>query len=182
MIRTVTASLSFAGLLVACGAGTPSDGHNVAESSKAAPFAQNTAQADVAASANSASTTSPDLAGARRLIDSIYAPYVRDEINSDPSRTFTPELAAAIRSAGENAMNADPFCDCQDFGEFSYTIQSVGRTAEGANVRVSISSFGESRIIPIRLAHRRGTWMVADVGEGPASLTQMMARAPGDGG
>jgi len=62
-----------------------------------------------AAAIGNAAAATPALAGARRLIDTIYAPYVRDEINSDPSRTFSPELTAAIRRAGENAMNAAPF-------------------------------------------------------------------------
>jgi Protein of unknown function (DUF3828) len=148
------------------------------------------AEANVAANATNAATAAPaqpagappslsapaprpepDLEGARVLIGQLYMPYTRGEIPRT-GNVYTPELRAAIarQSDDETGLGYDPFCQCQDFGEFSYAIQSVEREEGGARARIGIDNFGEARVIALRLAYRNGAWLVADIGEGAESL------------
>ncbi|HVQ10240.1 MAG TPA: hypothetical protein VMS43_17625 [Allosphingosinicella sp.] len=116
-----------------------------------------------------------DLAGARQRIDAIYAPYTRGA-TSDYSRNFTPELNAAIDAADQVGIDADPFCDCQDFGRMTYRVDSLEPSADGAVARVAIANFGDRKTIVIRLVRRGEAWLVADVGEGADSLARRFAR------
>lgn len=123
----------------------------------------------------SAPAPAVDLAGARQRIDAIYAPYTRGA-TSDYFRNFTPELNAAIDGAGEMGIEADPFCDCQDFGRLTYRVDALEPAADGAVARVAITNFGDSKTIAIRLVRRGDAWLVADVGEGANSLARRFAR------
>jgi hypothetical protein len=129
-----------------------------------------------AAPANpSAPAPAADLAGARQRIDAIYAPYTRGA-TSDYFRNFTPELNAAIDGADQVGIDADPFCECQDFGRMIYRVDSLEPTAGGAVARVAITNFGDSKTIVIHLVRRGDAWLVADVGEGADSLARRFAR------
>jgi hypothetical protein len=140
------------------------------------PAANNSSGANSAApAAASAPAPTADLAGARRRIDTIYAPYTRGE-TGDYFRSFTPELNAAIDRAGEGAIEVDPFCDCQDFERMTYRVDSLEPAAGGAVARVAITNFGNSKTIVIRLVRGGDAWLVADVGEGANSLTRRFAR------
>jgi hypothetical protein len=116
-----------------------------------------------------------DLSGARRLIDTIYTPYTRDQI-VDYFRYFTPELNAAIDHAGEGAIEVDPLCGCQDMTHFTYRVQSLDATAGGAVARVGIVNFGEPKTIVLHLVRRGGAWLIADIGEGASSFAAGLRR------
>ncbi len=144
--------------LVACGGGAATN-----DAVEAAPSA-NSAEApgDVAPPV--------DLAGARALIDRIYTPYARDEI-PEPGDIYTPELNQAVerQSDPDMGLGYDPFCACQDFGQFSYT-PTIEPAEGGATARVDISNFGERQTITLDLAHRDGRWLVADIRDANGSL------------
>lgn len=124
---------------------------------------------------NAAPAPAADLAGARQRIDAIYAPYTRGA-TSLYVRHVTPELNAAIDGAGRMGIDADPFCDCQDFDRLTYRVDALEPSAEGAVARVAITNFGDSKTIVIRLVRRGEAWLVADVGEGADSLARRLAR------
>ena len=128
--------------------------------------------ANAANSAEAAGDVAPpvDLAGARALIDRIYAPYARDEMG-DPGAVFTPELDRAIerQSDPDMGLGYDPFCACQDFGQFSYT-PTIEPAEGGATARVDISNFGERQTITLDLAYRDGRWLVGDIRDANGSL------------
>ena len=167
--RHIAICLGLSGLMacdmIGADANVAGDATNVANAAPAPPVG-----APPALSAP-APVPEPDLEGARVLIGQLYMPYTRDEI-PQVGNVYTPQLAAAIarQSDDETGLGYDPFCQCQDFGEFSYTIHSVERVAGGARVRVGIDNFGEARVIALRLAFRDGAWLVADIGEGAESL------------
>lgn len=147
--------------LSACGEAT-----NANNAAAAAPAVNAAAQANAVAPA----APSIDLAGARALIDQIYGPYTRDEMN-DLGAIFTPELDQAVdrQSDPDTGLGYDPFCACQDFGQFSYT-PTIEPAAGGATARVDISNFGERQTITLDLALRDGRWLVADIRDANGSL------------
>lgn len=136
------------------------------------------AAGNAAEAANAAVEAAPDLAGARRFVDAIYAPYVAGEPGSAADH-FAPELAAALERAGEPGLEADPFCDCQDFQQFGYKVQSVEPSATGAVARVAISNMGAARTVVVHLVRSGGAWKVGDVGEGEASLLRRLSGRAG---
>jgi hypothetical protein len=161
-------------LLIACGRGGAAN--NAATGAAPPPAAAAKLSAPEAAAANAAAPApAADLSSARRLIETIYAPYTREE-TSDYFRYFTPELNAAIDRAGEGAIEADPLCECQDFTHFTFRIQSLEANADGARAEVAITNFGESNLITLHLVQRGGAWLIADVGEGANRLTQTLRR------
>jgi len=113
----------------------------------------------------------PDLEEARVLIGQIYQPYLRAESPRIGNR-YTPELAIAIarQSDTDTGLGYDPFCRCQDFENFRYTIRSVERRDGGARAVVAFTNLGESHVVTILLDHRNGRWLIADVQEGTSSL------------
>ena len=129
----------------------------------------------------SAAGAAPDRAAVQPLIDRIYGPYVRGELEGTPDDVQTAGLTAAFARITEaDELEADPYCECQDFEHFSYRIASIEPSARGATVRVAISNFGEAKTIVLSLAQEGGQWRVADVGEGDQSVLAM-ARHAGTG-
>lgn len=149
--------------LAACGEGVAMN--NGAEAAPAANAAQ--AQADGSAPV----APQADLAGARALIDEIYGPYTRDEMG-DLGAIFTPELDRAVerQSDPDMGLGYDPFCSCQDFGQFSYRIVSLEPNAAGATAQIDRSNFGEASRVTLELAYRDGRWLVADIQDSNGSL------------
>ncbi len=123
--------------------------------------------------ANAAAPAAPqaDLAGARALIDEIYGPYTRDEMG-DLGAIFTPELDRAVerQSDPDMGLGYDPFCSCQDFGQFTYRIVSLEPSAGGATAQIDRSNFGEASRVTLELAYRDGRWLVADIQDSNGSL------------
>jgi hypothetical protein len=157
---------AIAALLLASACNKGADGN--ASANAAAPV-------PVAVPAAPAAAPGPDLAGARRLIDTVYTPYTRDQ-TEDYFRYFTPELNAAIDRAGEGAVEADPLCECQDMTRFTYRVQSLEPETGGALARVAISNNGEPKTIILHLVQRGATWLIADVGEGATSFAAGLRR------
>lgn len=129
---------------------------------------------EMAAVANAAQPAAPqaDLAGARALIDRIYTPYTRDEMGGDLGTVFTAELEQSIerQSDPDMGLGYDPFCSCQDFGQFTYRIVSLEPNAGGATAHVDRSNFGEASRVTLELAHRDGRWLIADIQDSDGSL------------
>ncbi len=114
----------------------------------------------------------PDLEGARVLVGQIYQPYLRGEAPRT-GNLYTSELAIAIarQSDAETGLGYDPFCRCQDFENFRYTIRSVERRDNGgARAVIALTNLGESHVVTLLLDHRNGRWLIADVLEGTSSL------------
>lgn len=149
--------------LSACG--DSASANNAAETAPAA----NSVEPAVDAAAPAAPQV--DLAGARTLIDQIYGPYTRDEMG-DLGPIFTPELDQAIerQSDPDMGLGYDPFCSCQDFGQFTYRIVSLEPNTAGATAQIDRSNFGESSRVTLELAHRDGRWLVADIQDSDGSL------------
>ena len=164
--RTETALLLLL-LASACsrgGTGNDSSG-NAAARSAANAIAPVPAPPPVAAPA-------PDLEGARVLVGQIYQPYLRGE-TPRTGNLYTSELAIAIarQSDADTGLGYDPFCRCQDFENFRYTIRSVERRDNGgARAVIAFTNLGESHVVTLLLDHRNGRWLIADVQEGTSSL------------
>jgi hypothetical protein len=162
--------IALAGLLAlaACG-GATSPGNDAVPAANMTAAATNTVmtQPEVAPPA----APQPDLAGARALIDRIYAPYVRDQL-ADLGDIYTPELDRAMEQQSDPDMGLgyDPFCSCQDFGQFSYRIVALEPSPSGATARIDRSNFGESSRVTLELAFREGRWLVADIQDSDGSL------------
>ena len=126
-----------------------------------------------AAPAPGPSNPSADLAGARALVDRIYSSYAGSGPDTETA-PLTPELRAAIdrQSDPEGGLGYDIFCQCQDFGETSFVIDSLVAEGGGAVARITFTNFGERRTITLHLARRDGAWLVADVHNGESSLLQ----------
>jgi len=124
-----------------------------------------------AAIAAPAAGPEPDPAGARALIDRIYTPYTHDEV-PDLDGVYTPELNRAIarQSDGDLGLGYDPFCSCQDTGQFSYRIVALDARGEGATARIERSNFGETSSVTLALARRAGRWLIADIVDENGSL------------
>ncbi|MEA3016651.1 MAG: hypothetical protein QOI38_1373 [Sphingomonadales bacterium] len=170
VLRCGTAAIALT-LGGACTAEQPAGSANRASVARAAapPAApqENLAAADTAPAA-----PANDLAGARALIARIYSSYAGGG-GPDLEGLFTPELRAAIARDSEmedGGLSYDPFCQCQDFEDFSHRIESVEPDGDGAVARVAMSNMGQARTLVIRLVRRGGSWLVADVHNGESGL------------
>lgn len=118
-----------------------------------------------------------DVQGVKAFLGSIYKNYGKGRPGSrlgQPERYFEPELARRIRAdqaAADKAdeiskMDADPFCDCQDFEgmspiEFDQII--VDNHAPKADAEVAFS-FGDTRVkISYALAWTSKVWRIHDI-------------------
>jgi hypothetical protein len=114
-------------------------------------------------------------AAARAFLQSVYGEYHtrRDGLRlNQPDRYFEPVLAAAIRKDNDesgkrgdiNKMDADPFCDCQDFeGMSPAMVGPVTVTGNRATATVSFSFGDERKEIHFDLVWTRLGWRVFDI-------------------
>jgi hypothetical protein len=162
-LRTVTGTVALL-LLAACNNGA---GNNATAAANA-PAPPDNRREDVTPPPP---RPAPDLEGARVLIGQIYLPYTRGEIPRGRD-VYTPELARAIdrQSDPEAGLGYDPFCRCQDFENFRFTIQSVVPRIGGATARIALVNMGESHNVTLILDYRQDRWRVADIQEGSNSL------------
>ena len=153
------------GLVAACSGGEAEASGNEANA------IQSGGKPEAATPAPGPSIPSADLAGARALVDRIYSSYVGSGPETETA-PLTPELQAAIdrQSEPEGGLGYDIFCQCQDFGETSYVIDSLVAEGGGAVARITFTNFGERRTITLHLARSGGAWLVADVHNGESSL------------
>jgi hypothetical protein len=114
-------------------------------------------------------------AAARAFLQAIYRSYGkgRNGLRLDhPERYFEPVLAAAIRkdereadARGDmNKMDADPFCDCQDFeGMSPATVGPVTVKGNRATATVRFAFGDDAHEVRFTLAWTRLGWRVYDM-------------------
>ena len=117
---------------------------------------------------------SPDDAGSvRAFLQSIYAYYGKGGTGAPmkrPGRWFEPGLAAAIRKDNAEAdkrgdvskLDADPFCDCQDFDALSAVITDVTVADRKATAVVGFDNGGPISM-RYELVRTRSGWRVYDI-------------------
>ncbi|MEM6477233.1 MAG: hypothetical protein AAF687_13830 [Pseudomonadota bacterium] len=140
------------------------------------------AEAEASDKASKDDAAAAEKAEVRAFIDSIFAGYTPEgygvDINS-PAEYFDPELAAAIKAeqvsaeaAGDVPMglDADPFCNCQDWDEFSHTIDAVTLDGDKASAKVTINNFGAKETRAISLTKTATGWRVSDLDGGFRSI------------
>lgn len=115
-------------------------------------------------------------ASARAFLTAIYASYAhgRNGVRLDhPERYFEPVLAAAIRkdereaeAKGDmNKMDADPFCNCQDFeGMSKAVIGPIALHGNRATATVRFSFGNERMAVHFTLVWTGAGWRVWDMG------------------
>lgn len=115
-------------------------------------------------------------AAARAFLQSIYRQYGKGRNGARldrPERYFEPVLAAAIRkdqaeadARGDmNKMDADPFCNCQDFEGMSAAV--IGPvTIKGNRATATVRfAFGDDQVgVNFTLLWTRAGWRVFDMG------------------
>lgn len=148
-------------VLAGCGAGTPADSKSEA-----------TAPAPTAAVAPAGAADEP---AARAFIDTLFAAYAKDEepnLFAKPTESFEPELAAAITKLDERtqttgtigaSQDADPICNCQDYGEVSHSIDSVVIDGTKAKAVVTFTNFGKAEKRTIDLVTTAEGWRIFDI-------------------
>ncbi len=114
-------------------------------------------------------------ADARTFIDRLFNGYASgDPINAfeEPREIFEPQLAAAIEGAMDeferteempDLAGADPICGCQDWGEFSHTINALTIEGDRAAAQLTVRNFGEQAARTIELIKTPGGWRVYDL-------------------
>lgn len=115
-------------------------------------------------------------AAARAFLQSIYSQYGKGREGArlnQPERYFEPILAAAIRkdqreadARGDmNKMDADPFCNCQDFeGMSPAAIGPVAVKGNRATATVRFSFGDEPVVTNFTLVWTRLGWRIFDLG------------------
>jgi hypothetical protein len=114
-----------------------------------------------------------DAASARAFLQSIYRHYVKDAPGAPldkPYRFFEPELAAAIKKDQDEAeargdmskMDADPFCECQDFEAIKAAIGPIAVNGKRATATVRFTNGGPVTI-RYTLAWTRSGWRVFEI-------------------
>lgn len=112
---------------------------------------------------------------ARLFVDQLFAVYTTEDVPDlfgKPELTFEPELAAAIATLSARmeqdgympgSFGADPLCNCQDYGDVGYRIDSVGQINERATVMVAFSNFGQVERRRVELLRTPAGWRVFDI-------------------
>ena len=112
---------------------------------------------------------------ARVFVDQLFAPYAANavpDLFGQPELTFEPELAAAIAALAARmaqtgdmpgSFGADPLCNCQDYGDVSYRIGSIGQINERATVIVAFANFGQVEQRRVDLLRTPQGWRVFDL-------------------
>lgn len=121
---------------------------------------------DGAASAPAASQASGDEAAVRSVVAQIYDPYTDNSNAGMPHHLETPRLRQAIEASIDpeiGGLEGDYYCGCQDFGDVSYEIESVGVSGDGATATIRFTNFGETTSINLQFRKIDGRWLVDDV-------------------
>lgn len=115
-------------------------------------------------------------ASARAFLQTIYRSYGRGKNGvrlDQPERYFEPALAAAIRkdnaeaeSRGDmNKMDADPFCNCQDFEGMTPAVIGPITLSSGRATATVHFAFGDDPMeVHFTLLWTRLGWRVFDMG------------------
>ena len=120
--------------------------------------------------------------GAQAFVTAIYAQYVNGgpqgetpAPGQDPmfSRTMNALIGADFRAAdGEvPTLNYDPFCACQDQGDFVVRSTAVAQSdPNAAEADVAFTNMGEQKSLKLKLVREGPNWKVDDIIDGTTSL------------
>lgn len=120
--------------------------------------------------------------GPEAFVRTIYARYVnggpqgeQPAPGQDPmfSRTMNALIGADFRAANGEVptLNYDPFCVCQDQGDFVVTAMAVAQAdANTAEANVAFTNMGEPKTLKLKLVREGPNWKVDDIVDGTNSL------------
>ena len=120
--------------------------------------------------------------GPEAFVRTIYAQYVnggpqgeQPARGQDPmfSRTMNALIGADFRAANGEVptLNYDPFCACQDQGDFVVTATAVAQAdANTAEANVAFTNMGEQKTLKLKLVREGPNWKVDDIIDDTDSL------------
>ncbi len=120
--------------------------------------------------------------GPEPFVRAIYAQYVAGGPQGAPpapgqdpmfSRTMNALIGADVRAANGEVptLNYDPFCGCQDQGDFAVTALAVAQAdPNAAEANVAFTNIGEARTLRLKLVREGPNWKVDDIVDGETSL------------
>lgn len=120
--------------------------------------------------------------GPQAFVTAIYAQYVNGGPQGAPpapgqdpmfSRTMNALIGTDFRVAkGEvPTLNYDPFCACQDQGDFVVRATAVAQSDPNtAEANVAFTNMGEQKDLKLKLVREGPNWKVDDIIDGPTSL------------
>jgi len=113
--------------------------------------------------------------GPEPFVRAIYDQFVNGGPKGEPpapgqdpifSRTMNALIGADVRAANGEVptLNYDPFCGCQDQGEFMVTALAVAQAdANAANANVAFTTAGQAKRMELKLVREGGNWKVDDI-------------------
>lgn len=116
------------------------------------------------------------------FVRAIYARYTSGGPTGEPpapgqdplfSRTMNALIGADVRAANGEVptLNYDPFCGCQDQGEFVVTALAVAQADPNtAEANVSFTNAGDAKTLKLELVREGPNWKVEDIVDGTTSL------------
>ncbi len=120
--------------------------------------------------------------GPDAFVRAIYARYTAGGPTGEPpapgqdplfSRTMNALIAADVRAANGEVptLNYDPFCGCQDQGDFVVTALAVAQAdPNAADANVSFTNAGQAKEMRLKLVREGPNWKVEDIVDGDRSL------------
>ena len=120
--------------------------------------------------------------GPQAFVRTIYAQYAnggpqgeQPAPGRDPmfSRTMNALIGADVRAANGEVptLNYDPFCACQDQGDFVVTATAVDQSDPNtAEANVAFTNMGEPKTLTLKLVREGPNWKVDDIVDGTDSL------------
>ncbi len=120
--------------------------------------------------------------GPEAFVRTLYAQYVNGGPQGEPpapgqdpmfSRTMNALIGADVRAANGEVptLNYDPFCACQDQGDFVVTATAVAQSDPNtAEANVAFTNMGEPKSLKLKLVREGPNWKVDDIIDGTESL------------
>jgi hypothetical protein len=120
--------------------------------------------------------------GPEPFVRAIYAEFVNGGPKGEPpapgrdpmfSRTMNALIGADVRAANGEVptLNYNPFCGCQDQGEFVVTALAVAQAdANAAEANVAFTNAGQAKRMELKLVREGGNWKVDDIVDDGVSL------------
>lgn len=120
--------------------------------------------------------------GPEAFVRTIYAQYVNGGPQGEPpapgqdpmfSRTMNALIGADVRAANGEVptLNYDPFCACQDQGDFVVRSTAVAQSdPNAAEANIAFTNMGEQKSLKLKLVREGPNWKVDDIIDGTDSL------------
>ena len=167
MKSTIPAILSVL-MLAGCGAQTGNEAagsdSNMAANATDNMTAPAVASNEMPAAENAAAPvdTAADEAALRETVTKFYASYNKpDGPDLKLSRAFDAAWQRAVGKDG--ALDADPFCGCQDFDKVSSKVRSVKLDGDHARVALTVINFGQQSKNELGFVREGGAWLIDDI-------------------